>query len=347
MSLPRLSVILPNYNHARYLQNCLGALLEQSVQPLEIIIIDDASSDNSVELIEAFVRKHSLIRFFRNERNQGVVAGMNRGLELARGDYVYYAAADDQVLPGFFEKSLDLLGRHGQAALCCTIGDWWEIETGLRWQVGVGMTDAPAYLSPEQMIELERRDKLFIASHTAIMRRSAIVEAGGFIPELKWHCDWFAIYVAAFRHGICVVPEPLARFNIHAASYYKARDRQTHRQVLQRILEFLARPEYRDAAERIRDSGALFLFGWPILKLMLRLPAYRRFITPTFLRKNLWHGVKLELKKITPRFAAEWYFRLAGYKAPKSGAPTNGTQPPSDSPRHSRNQNPSTTDHHG
>ncbi|PYL00937.1 MAG: hypothetical protein DME19_03450 [Verrucomicrobia bacterium] len=315
MNLPRLSVILPNYNHARFLPNCLEALLQQSVQPLEIIVIDDASTDNSVEIIETFANKHPLIRFYRNERNQGVVSGMNRGLELARGDYVYYAAADDQVLPGFFEKSLRLLSEHPQAALCCAIGDWREMETGFNWHVGVGMSEQPCYLSTAQMVELERRDRLFIASHTAIMRKNATVEAGGFIAELKWHCDWFAIYVAAFRYGICFVPEPLALFNIHVSSFYKARDKQAHREVLRRMLSLLTGPGYQDAATPIGESGALFLFGWPMLKLMLSRPAYRRFITPTFLRKNLWHSLKLELKKITPRFVANWYFHLAGYKA--------------------------------
>lgn len=325
-SLPRLSVILPNYNHARHLPACLEAILTQSVQPLEIIIIDDASTDNSVKVIDRLVQKQPHVRFIQNEQNQGVVAGMNRGLNLARGDYVYYAAADDQVLPGLFEKSLVLLARHPQAALCCTIGDWWEMETGFNWQVGVGMAEAPAYLSPDRMVQLERHDRLFIASHTAVMRRAAILEAGGFIPELRWHCDWFAIYVASFRHGICVVPEALARFNIHASSFYKARDPEAHRQVLRRMLDLLVHQDYLDAAARIRDSGALFLFGWPLLNVMIRTPRYRRFITPTFLRKNIWHSLKLQIKKFTPRFAAEWYFRLAGYRAP-ARVPAGGPHP--------------------
>ena len=86
--------------------------------------------------------------------------------------------------------------------------------------IAVGMADAPCYLSPDQMVELERRNKLLIASHTAILKKAALVAAGGFIPGLKWHCDWFAIYVAGFRDGICFVPEPLAVFNAHATSYY-------------------------------------------------------------------------------------------------------------------------------
>lgn len=324
MILPTLSVVVPNYNHARLLPTCLQALLEQSVQPLEIIILDDASTDHSVEVIQDFAARSPIIRFYRNEQNQGVVFGMNRGLELARGDYVYFAAADDKVLPGLLEKSLRLLAQYPAAALSCTISVWQEVDSGLRWHMGVGMADQPCYLSPARMVELERRGELFIASNTVLFKRSSILRAGGFIPQLKWHCDWFGMYVSGFRDGVCFVPEPLAVAHIYAASFHSAgrRNKQEYREVLRRMLDLLNRSDYADAAELIRRSGALFLFGRPMLELMLSQPSHRRFFTPAFLRKNLWHSLKLEVKKITPTFAAKWYFQLCGYqmRAPGSAA---------------------------
>ena len=96
-TLPSLSVVLPNFNHAQHLPASLAAILSQSLPALEIIVIDDCSTDNSVEVIQSFAAKHSTIRFIRNEVNQGVVWNMNHGLKLARGDYVVFPAADDQV----------------------------------------------------------------------------------------------------------------------------------------------------------------------------------------------------------------------------------------------------------
>lgn len=317
MTLPKLSVVIPNYNHARFLPICLDAILEQSVPADEIIILDDASTDHSLEVIEAYAAKHPVIRVVRNEQNRGVVYGMNRGLELARNEYIYFAAADDQALPGLFEKSLRLLARNPQAALSCTIGDWREVESGLNWHVGVGMAPEPCYLGPDELVELERRGILFIASHTAIMRRQVIIEAGRFIPELKMHCDWFAMYVSSFRYGICFVPEPLGISNIHAASFYTrgVREREAYRQVLNRMLEYLVQPDYADAAAKVRQSGALFLFGKPMLKLLISEARFRRFLTPIFLRKNVWHILKVTAKRFTPGWVAELYFRLAGYRA--------------------------------
>jgi glycosyltransferase involved in cell wall biosynthesis len=317
MILPTLSVVIPNYNHARLLPTCVQALLGQSVQPMEIIILDDASTDNSVEVIQDFAARNPIIRFYRNEKNQGVVFGMNRGLELARGDYLYFAAADDKVLPGLLEKSLRLLAQHPQAALSCTISAWQEVNSGLSWHMGVGMAEQPCYLSPARMVELEKQGKLFIASNTALFKRSSILRAGGFIPQLKWHCDWFGMYVSGFRDGICFVPEPLAVAYIYSASFHSAgrRNKQEYRQVLRQMLDLLNRSDYADAAQPIRESGALFLFGRLMLQLMLSHTEYQRFINPVFLRKNLWHSFKLEMKKITPAFIANWYLHLSGYKA--------------------------------
>src|SRR5581483_7557387 len=175
-NLPKVSVVVPNYNHGKYLARCLTALLEQSVPPLEIIVIDDASTDDSVQVAGEFVRRHPIVRLHRNERNQGVIYNANLGLQLIRGDYVLFAAADDEVLPGFMEKSADLLRQHPQAALCCTVGDWQETATGLNWHVGVGMGDEPCYLPPARIFELERQGRFFIASHSAIFRKSALEE---------------------------------------------------------------------------------------------------------------------------------------------------------------------------
>jgi glycosyltransferase involved in cell wall biosynthesis len=325
MTLPTLSVLLSNYNHARYLTGCLDAILQQSAQPLEIIVIDDGSTDGSVALLEDYARRHRVIKFYRNEENRGVLFTVNRSIDLARGDYVYPAAADDQILPGFFEKSLRLLSEHPQAALSCTIGDWRESATGYRWLMGAEMAERPCYLSPARMLELERKGKLYLASHTALIKRNILMESGKFLPELKWYCDWYFQYVAGFRYGVCVVPEPLAVFNIHPKSYYASGHAQKlqHREVLAHLLKLLNRPENREPAELIRQSGALFLFELPILRLMLTRAEYRRFITPVFLRKNLWHALKLRLKRITPAFVAHWYFQTF-YGSRKVNRPKRG-----------------------
>jgi len=317
MNLPSLSVIVPNYNHAKHLPTCLMSVLNQSVKPSEILVLDDASTDESVSVIKRFAEQNSQIRLIANESNLGVLANVNKGIDLAASDYVFSLAADDVVLPGFFEKSLNLLASYPQAGLSCTIGDWREDATGLNWHVGVGMATAPIYLSPETMVKLERKQRLFIASHTAIMKRGALIEAGKYRSELRAAADWFNCCVIGFKYGICFVPEPLGIQNIIANSYYQRcrRDKTGTRLMFASILDLLTQPQFEQAAALMRSAGSLYLYGAPMLKFLLSRPQNRRFLTPILVRNGLWHSTKRLLKNIIPTPLGNLYFRFAGYRA--------------------------------
>lgn len=335
MNTPSLSVVIPNYNHAQFLPRCLDAMLRQSVPAMEIIVLDDASTDNSVEVIEGFARKHPIVRLVRNERNLGVVANVNRGIDLARGEYVFSAAADDEIVPGFFEKSLSLLAKHPQAALSCTIGDYREDATGLNWHWGVGVVDKPSYLSPEAMVEAERRGRFYIPPHSVIFKKGALLEVGGFRPELKYTCDWFAWYVAGFRYGICFVPEPLAVFNVLPGSYYQRNRRKSaeHREVMRALLDALCESKHNEPAELIRRAGSLHLYGWPALRDVLLTREHRRFLTALFAFRAVKHSALILLKKSVGPFIGKsmrnWYLRRAGYyldptpTSPSSSSPAS------------------------
>jgi glycosyltransferase involved in cell wall biosynthesis len=313
MNPPPLSVVVPNYNHAALLPHCLDALLAQTVQPMEILVVDDGSTDGSVALIQGYCQRNPHIRLLRNETNRGVVFTVNRGVDEARGEFIFFAPADDTSHPTLFEKSLPLLRAHPQAAFSCGISDFREVATGLQWHTGVGMGEQSRFLSPEELVALGARGKLHLAPNTAVIRREAFLNAGKFLPELRWHSDWFTFYVAAFRDGVCFIPEPLATFYVHAESYYKRGRQQSdvHRQVL------VSRPNCADVVSRIRDSGELYLFGWPMLKLVLFRPDGRKFLTANFLRRCIWQAIKLSVKGFLPRPLANLYFKLAGFRAAK------------------------------
>lgn len=314
MGLPRLSVVVPNYNHGKWLPACIEALLAQSISPAEILLIDDGSTDGSLEVMRRYAARHPQIRVHQNERNQGVVFTMNRGIEFAQGDYIFYASADDVVLPGLFEQSLSLLSRHPQAALSCTASRWIDADTKVSWVMAGDLAASPIYLSPDDLVGRERAGRLVIVSHTAVMKLAAVKEVGGFLPQLRWHCDWFATYASAFRHGLCYIPEILSEVNLHRASYYgSGRRRQEHDRVMEDLLVQLNREEYRDVAERVRESGALALHAVPMLRAILRRREYRHFLTPLLVRKILWRQVQLLGRRYLPaplaRFAVRWILR--------------------------------------
>lgn len=308
--LPTLSVVVPNYNHGRFLEHTLPALAGQSFQPLELLVLDDASTDNSVEIIKRLAAQYPIVRLVQNERNLGVMPNLNKGIGLAHGDYVFISSADDQVQPGFLQKSLRLLAEHPEAGLSCTVCQWRYAATGVSWYMGVGMADRAAYLSPEELVRVGRRGKLAISSSSVIFRRGPLLEAGRFIPELRWHSDWFAAYIIGLRYGLCFVPEPLSLVNILPKSFYTAGVRgPEHRQVLLRIVELLLTPPFADVRPRVRDSGALSLFAMPMLKLLVSRREFRHFINWPFLRWTLWRSAELIGRDILPRSLAQWVLK--------------------------------------
>src|SRR5205807_8530675 len=178
--------------------------------PHEIIVVDDGSTDNSLKVLQALSSKHPIVRVCRNERNLGVNASLNRGLALAEGDYVLFPGADDEVRPGLFENAVRMFRQYPQAGVCSGVCDWYSVTTGIRWQGRTGMPRHHCYLSPTDMVELGKRGHLAINNQNAVFRKSALLEAGGWLPELHWFSDWFGGYVVGFRYGMCHVPEVLS-----------------------------------------------------------------------------------------------------------------------------------------
>lgn len=307
---PRLSVVMPNFNHGKYLATSLGGILSQSVPPHEVIVVDDASTDNSIEILTNFASKHRHLRFFRNEKNRGVVFSMNRGIELASGDYLFFPAADDEISPGLFEKSLDLLARHPNAALSCTGSLWHDVGSQMSWPMAMDLASFPTYLSPDELVRVGQHGKLLIVSASAIFRKEPLLRAGNFLEQMRWHCDWYATYVTAFRHGICYVPEPLSNFYLHSTSYYHSGRRGgEHKRVLEAILENLCKQE-PELRARIRNSASLALFELPILKLVVEKHRFRQFLTPLMFRRCLKRGAEVRGRRYLPAPMARLAVRI-------------------------------------
>lgn len=111
----QISVIIPLYNAGRFIASCLDSLLIQEPPPLEIICVDDASSDDGATIVATYEQKHpSLIKLIRLEKNAGAPFARNTGLKIAKGDYIQFLDADDYLLPKKFEHQLNIIKTAGK-----------------------------------------------------------------------------------------------------------------------------------------------------------------------------------------------------------------------------------------
>ncbi|MCK4529078.1 glycosyltransferase, partial [candidate division WOR-3 bacterium] len=101
---PKVSVIIPTYNRVHLIGRAIQSVLEQSYQDFEIIVVDDASTDNTGEVVRSL--KDERIRYIRHEKNKGAAAARNTGIKVARGEYIAFQDSDDEWLPEKLEKQM-------------------------------------------------------------------------------------------------------------------------------------------------------------------------------------------------------------------------------------------------
>jgi glycosyltransferase involved in cell wall biosynthesis len=285
-----LSVVLTNYNHASCVTRAIDAIVNQSRPPDEFIIQDDGSTDNSIEVISPYVQKYPFITFVKNEYNLGAIPAMQKVSSFATGDYLYGAGADDWVLPGFFEKAMNLFELYPQAGLCCGNPTAYIKETGELYQTEMMWADSPCFISPDDLSE--QIAGLNIQGHTAIMKRDAFYKAGGFIPDLKWHSDWFFNLVIAFRHGIVYLPESVAVDNARREGsfcYEGSRNSVLQEDVLSNAIRLLKSPSYRDVLPHFMRSAVFFPFSMDAVRAVMRKKEFWDIETLLLLQHSLFY----------------------------------------------------------
>lgn len=220
--MPRVSVVLPNYNYARYLRERVRSVLYQTMEDFELIYIDDASKDESNQVMETFA-SDPRVRMTLHTQNSGMVyKRWNDGAAMATGDWLWFAGADDSAHPQFLEKLLALADANPSAAIVhssCLLMDGQGALIGL----GAYGDDLPsAHLAQshcvqghEEAIRLMEWCHLLTAS-AMLLRRDAFEAAGGFEIRLWQAADW-DLYLSMLRHhDIAYTTEPLATFRKHA-----------------------------------------------------------------------------------------------------------------------------------
>ena len=119
MTSPRVSVIVPCFNREAYIGEAVKSILAQNLGDLEILVVDDGSTDASTDVVDSF--DDPRVRLVRNERNLGIPATRNRGLDLARGDYIATLDSDELAEPGRLERQVAFLDARADIAL---VGSW-------------------------------------------------------------------------------------------------------------------------------------------------------------------------------------------------------------------------------
>jgi glycosyltransferase involved in cell wall biosynthesis len=212
--VPKVSVFIPIYNRERYLCVAVNSILAQSFTDFELVLVDDGSTDGSLALLERYAANDRRVRVASNGANLGIPRTRNRGLDLARGEYLALLDSDDYAYPGRLEAQVRFLDAHPDHV---QVGSWGSFmdENG-RLQRKVRRQPCRA---ADVDAELLFRCCL---SNRSIMARTAVLQAYRYREDFP-RCQDYDMHVRlAERHAMANLPEILVCGRQHAARFTRA-----------------------------------------------------------------------------------------------------------------------------
>lgn len=271
MSRPLVSVVIPVFNQGSYVQSALDSVLSQDYAPLEVVVIDDGSTDDTPDRLREYADRCITLR----QDNRGAANALNRGIRASRGAYVCWLSADDVFLPGKIAAQVASFTATPEVGLVHTGFEVIDAEGRVHEQFPTTIVE-----DDDPLIAIFWRNP--INGSTVMMRRDVFVEAGGFDESLRADVDVDMWLRVARRHRIAFVEGCFGQYRVHqntlsanqrlmtlSISMVRSRrlrsgelrrrlaDRADGPTVLARISTFFARSGWIDlAAETLREADS-------------------------------------------------------------------------------------------
>lgn len=238
----KVSIILPVYGVAQYIEKCAQSLLSQTLQEMEFIFVDDHGPDNSIELVQKMIEGHprkDQFRFLKPEHNMGAGMARNYAIPEAKGEYIAFVDSDDWVKPMMFEELYNEAVRNGNTDLCCCQMQKIYPDNHL------GDILQNPHISAG---EISSADRSFILTHyvslftSFIYKRSFIEEYNIRFPEDRCADDsYFVSSVWMLAKSIAYVDKPFYMYLIRPGSVVTTKDSTKYQKrltVFEKLMHF-------------------------------------------------------------------------------------------------------------
>ncbi|HEY3179301.1 MAG TPA: glycoside hydrolase family 99-like domain-containing protein [Casimicrobiaceae bacterium] len=259
----QVSVVMPIYNHARFLERALGSLLAQTRRPNELVAVDDGSSDDSAAIVAAFGRRAPFAVTLVRQANAGAHEALNHGIALAEGDVLAFINSDDCYMPERLARLTAALGTGVELAF----SDVQLIDDDDAPALGTYASELRARIDAAAAMEDLLRPLMLhnVATSTGnlVCRRTLVGAIGGFAPFVICH-DWDFLLAATYATRFAFVREPLYAYRLHDANTFADRrllGRLEGDEVLQRFFARIDVHPWLDSDSRadllsfIRNTG--------------------------------------------------------------------------------------------
>jgi len=198
-----ISIIIPVYNGSRFLEQTIISAIKQTYTDIEILLIEDCSTDNTLEIAEMLSEKFSAITLLKNQKNIGVAKSRNRGIEIAKGEYIAFLDSDDLWQPQKLEKQINLL-KKSNADLCYTAYSFVNEYT---------QPIKKTYLVPEAVTLKKLLSENVIGLSTVLIKKSAVKQTR---MTNKFAHEDYVFWLGLLKNGCKAIGinEPLMQYRL-------------------------------------------------------------------------------------------------------------------------------------
>ncbi|TKB95376.1 MAG: glycosyltransferase [Nitrospira sp.] len=219
-----VTAVVASYNHAEFLVKRMESLITQTYQDLEILVIEDCSTDNSIDVLRGY-QCHSKVNLIVRETNGGWVTVSNQGVEMATGEFVIFTNCDDDCDPRLIQRLVAAMKASPTAGMAfCRSALVDEHDNLLGDDFTVRESSFRARCSTDTLLSGAEMSRFLLHScvipnlSAALIRKECFAIVGNLSSSYRVCCDWELFFRIAARYDVAYIAEPLNRFRQHAAT---------------------------------------------------------------------------------------------------------------------------------
>lgn len=248
---PLVSVVVSCYNHEKYIEECILSILNQDYSNIELLVVDDGSSDTSVDVINRLKEKYNF--YFQAQDNKGLTKTLNETIAKSKGEYIVPFGSDDVMLPHRISTQVEYMKGKPEVGICGGNIELIDSNGSLYPESRQGR-DVPFRRLNFDDVFLER--KPYVPATTLLIRREALEAVGGFDEDNRLEDLMIELKITKAGYFIDCIPVVLAKYRKHDSNTYK-----NHKFMIESVLDAYAR--FSDHSEyefvKYRFLNSMFL----------------------------------------------------------------------------------------
>jgi glycosyltransferase involved in cell wall biosynthesis len=268
-----VSVIVASYNHAEYLEERMDSLINQTYKNIEILVIDDCSTDMSVELLKKY-RSHPKVNLILRKKNAGFVAASNQGVEMSKGEFIIFANCDDSCKPQMIEKLVKSMTDNQTAGISYCRSEMID-EVGRLLGDDFAFRESRFKNRCKNDVVIDKKEMGIFLLHScvipnlsaALFRKNCYLSAGGMTSSYKVCADWDLFFRVISHFDVAYVAEPFNKFRQHKTTIRSSTsERILFREIMMLLLSQLILIDLNFLQRARARFNAMYLWATFILR---------------------------------------------------------------------------------